>query len=82
MHNMNPSVWIRAFPLMLTDNALIFFETAIAPKFDVELMPYEQLITDFRKGYSTPEQRLKLMDDWNSLSFSTISQTFRWIALK
>lgn len=73
LHSVSSSVWVQAFPIMLSDHAQPFFETTVEPHYDLETMPYEHLLTIFRKKYNTPQRNLRLMDEWNSISFSKIA---------
>lgn len=66
MHGVNQDVWVRAFPLMLTEHAQTFFETDLDPNFNLETMPFDHLLTFFRKQYNTVKKDLRLMDEWKA----------------
>lgn len=36
-------------------------------------MPFDHLLAIFRKLHNTPDQNLRLMDEWNALSFHVIT---------
>lgn len=58
---------------MISDHALTFSDTEVESKYDLETMQFDQLVTLFRTRFNTQERSLKLMDEWNYLSFQTVS---------
>lgn len=52
---------------MLCDYALIFFQTKVAPKFDLLNPPFDQLVSLFAKPYNTSERNIWLMADWDAI---------------
>lgn len=63
LHHVEKSVWVKAFPFMLTDMALVFFKTEIEPSHDLNGLSLDSLVNMFRTKYNSPERELRLMDD-------------------
>lgn len=76
LHSVDKSVWVRAFPVMLCDMALIFYKMEIQPVYDLTQLPFEDLVEIFREKFNTPQRALRLADDWDNLTFNSVSTLF------
>lgn len=76
LYSIDKSVWVLAFRIMLTGQALLFFSTNVTAKFDLKTLPYDRLVEIFRQRYNTPERQLMLWSEWTSIDYALVSSMF------
>lgn len=59
---------------MLSDHALIFYRNEIQGTHNLNNLSFDAIVRIFKTKFNTPARRLRLMDEWNTLSIKDIAK--------
>lgn len=82
MNNAHPSVRVRTFPFMLSDQTLIYYSNEIQSTHNLKNLFLDNLVIMFKQKFNTPARHLEVMDEWNKLSLKAIDKAYPTASLE
>lgn len=79
---MDKSIWVGAFPIMLTERAIFSSKIIMEPKYDLVDLKFDHFVDLLKRRHKKPELNLWLMDECNNIILPSTEKFYPTASLK